>query len=165
MFRFHKGSVAAVASAAAMLVLGGCASSGMGGGQIFQAGKPATPVMFSWKSNDGSIDGTMTATLPNATYQGRFFQITRQTQTDSLGPMWSGWAPGWSDWPYWGDMSAMPMTQFSTVYSGKVIANLTSPSGSRMRCRLHMAQPVSGMSGGGSGECQIAGGPTIQATF
>jgi hypothetical protein len=34
-----------------------------------------------------------------------------------------------------------------------------------MRCRFHLMRPASGMSGGGSGECQGADGETIEATF
>jgi hypothetical protein len=55
--------------------------------------------------------------------------------------------------------------QFSTVYSGKVIANLKNPAGRAMRCRLQLEQPESGMTGGGSGQCQIAGGPAFNASF
>ncbi len=62
-------------------------------------------------------------------------------------------------------MGGFDAVQFTTMYSGKVIATLTSPSGPPMRCRLHMMRPEQGMAGGGAGECQISGGPTIQATF
>jgi hypothetical protein len=34
-----------------------------------------------------------------------------------------------------------------------------------MRCRFHLMRPSSGMAGGGAGECQVAGGETIEATF
>lgn len=47
----------------------------------------------------------MAATLPNAVYQGPFFQITRQIEGDVLTPLWAGWNDGWDDWPYW----AMPI--------------------------------------------------------
>ncbi len=70
MLRMNARGAMAAAIAAAAVLLGGCASSGMGGGEIYQKGRAAEPVLFSWKSNDGSIDGTMTATLPNATYHG-----------------------------------------------------------------------------------------------
>ena len=156
------------AAAAAAILLGGCTSTGMGGGDIVQQGKPAVPVLFSWKSSDGGITGSMTATLPAATYQGRFLQVTRQTQSDALAPMWGDFPTGWSDWSYWG-MGGMGGTydpvQFATIYSGKVIATLKSVTGSQMRCRLHMLKPDQGMSGGGAGECQILGGATIQASF
>ena len=171
-----KRSAAAVAAAAG-LVLAGCTTTGKGGGEIVQKGQPDKPVLFSWKSTDGGITGTMTATLPTATFQGPFLQITQQTRSDAMAPMWGGgWPVGWSDWSYWGygsvagmgGMGMMPgfdPVQFATVYSGKVIANLKSPQGGLMRCRLHMLKPQQGMSGGGTGECQIQGGATIQASF
>ena len=162
----YKTSCVAVLALGASLLLGACASSGTGTGELVRGGKPQA-VPFTWNSTDGGIAGTMAATLPGAVYTGRFVQITRQTQSDVMAPMWGGWAPGWPDWPYWGygGPAAFDVTQFSTVYSGKVIANLSTPTGSNMRCRLHMLQPMQGMAGGGTGECQLYNGPTIQAIF
>jgi hypothetical protein len=34
-----------------------------------------------------------------------------------------------------------------------------------MRCRFHLNEPVSGMRGGGQGECQFNGGHTVDAVF
>lgn len=155
-------------------LLAGCASSGMGGGDIVRAGKPSQPVLFSWQSRDGAISGTMTATLPDATYQGRFMEITQQTVSDDLAPMWDAWPMGWSDWPMEGGwamggmgmgMGGFDMTRFATVYSGRVIANLKDPSGRQMRCRLQLQQPDRGLGGGGDGECQVAGSPSFHASF
>ena len=33
------------------------------------------------------------------------------------------------------------------------------------RCRFELAQPISGKEGGGQGQCQVAGGDTIDAVF
>lgn len=109
----------------------------------------------------------MAATLPDATYQGRFFQITQQTQRQVIDPLWEGWTRGWRDWPYWGfgTYGAYDITQFITRYSGKVVANLQTDAGKRMRCRLHLIAPARGMSGGGEGECQVQGGGTVHAKF
>jgi hypothetical protein len=153
---------AALAGAA---LLNGCTTTGVFGADLVKNGRAAEPVLFSWKSNDGAIDGTMTATLPDATYQGRFMQVTRQVDSDTLAPMWTGWQDGWSDWPMAGMPGMFDATQYSTVYSGRVIANLKSPGGALMRCRFRMAHPDAGMSGGGTGECQMAGGATVQASF
>jgi hypothetical protein len=163
----HNATWLAALAVGTSLLLGACATSGTGSGELIRSSKPAQAVPFAWKSTDGGITGTLTATLPGGAYSGRFVQVTRQTQSDAMVPMWGGWQPGWSDWPYWGYGSpvAFDATQFTTVYSGKVIANLSSPSGSLMRCRLHMLQPAQGMAGGGMGECQILNGATIQATF
>lgn len=163
--------IAALGAVCATAALGGCASSGIIGADLVKNGRAVDPVLITWASKDGSIDGTMTATLPDATYQGRFMQITRKVDSDTLAPMWSGWTTGWSDWPGAGPgwamapMAPMDAMQFSTVYSGKTIANLKSPGGKLMRCRFQMTRPDAGMSGGGTGECQMAGGATVQATF
>ena len=114
------------ASALALIVLAGCTTTGLGRGEMTAKDKPAEPVLFSWKSTDGGMSGTMVATLPDATYTGKFLQITRQTQRETLAPMWNGWNEGWNDWPYWTQPYPAPYdaTQFITYYSGKVVANL-----------------------------------------
>ena len=148
--------------------LAGCTSSGMGGGQLTGAGAHDEPVTFSWQSTDGGMSGPMTATLPGAIFQGRFFQITRQTQGETLSPLWDHWRSGWYDWPYWGGPSlpAYPTSQFITYYSGKVVATLESADKQqRMRCRFHLVKPIRGMAGGGEGECQLTGGRVVQAVF
>ncbi|WP_077000092.1 hypothetical protein [Variovorax sp. KK3] len=150
---------------AAAALLGACTTTGTFGGDVVRNGRATTPVQFSWQSKDGSIDGTMTAKLPDATYQGRFMQVTRQVDSDTLAPMWAGWPNAWSDWPMGGMPGMMDATQFSTVYSGRVIANLKSPGGALLRCRFQMTQPDAGMGGGRTGECQGVGGSVIQATF
>ena len=165
--RFHRRLLGAALIASATVLLGACATSGMGGGELTARGKATQPVLFAWKSDDGGIRGTMVATLPDATYRGRFFQITQQTQRSTILPLWDGWQQGWYDWPYWSDGVDGPdvAMQFITRYSGKVVANLRTDAGARMRCRLHMASPSRGMAGGGEGECQIAGGATVAARF
>lgn len=125
------------------------------------------PVMFYWTSKDGTLSGTMRATLAGDIFQGRFFQITQQTRAETLTPLWAHWRDGWNDWPYWGHSALQPYpgTQFITHYSGKVVATLESAEGERMRCRFHLVEPTRGMSGGGEGECQLSGDKVIQASF
>ena len=155
------------ASALVFMVIAGCTTTGIGHGELTALGKPAEPVLFSWTSMDGGISGTMMAKLPDAVYEGKFFQITRQTQSVTLAPMWNGWIEGWGDWPYRRHAYPYPYTatQFITHYSGKVVANLETSDGQHMRCRFHLANPASGMTGGGQGECQLSGGRSINATF
>lgn len=157
---------------ASLAVVGGCTTMGTGQGEVSRHHRPGAPAHFTWKSTDGGQQGTMTATLRHAVYRGRFFQITRQTRRETLAPLWLGWNDGWSDWPYWGGPFAdgafqggYDTTQFVTYYSGKVLANLSSPAGGRMRCRFLLFSPAAGMTGGGQGECQLLGGRTIDATF
>jgi hypothetical protein len=72
---------------------------------------------------------------------------------------------GWNDWPYWSRPTLGPYNpvRFTRVYSGKVVANLRDVGGRSMRCRFHLDDPARGMSGGGLGECQLAGGRSIDA--
>lgn len=148
-------------------LLAACTTTGTGGGQVAVAGGQDQPVAFTWTSTDGGISGSMTAALPGQTFQGRFFQITKQTRSEVLAPLWVHWRHGWHDWPYWGHPfgAPYPTTQFITHYSGKVVATLESTGNQRMRCRFHMVDPVRGMSGGGEGQCQLSDGRTVQATF
>ena len=147
--------------------LSACTSSGIGGGQLMGADARHEPVTFSWLSTDGGMSGTMTAALPGAVFEGRFFQITRQTRGEVLSPLWDHWHSGWYDWPYWNSPfpPAYPTAQFITYYSGKVVATLASADQQRMRCRFHLAGPAQGMSGGGEGECQLSDGRVVQAVF
>jgi hypothetical protein len=150
-----------------LTALSACTTTGTGGGQLSGAGAPDAPVAFTWKSTDGGISGTMTASLPDAVYQGRFFQITQQTRAEVLNPLWLHWHSGWDDWPYWGrPMAPMyPTTQFITYYSGKVVATLEAEGQQHMRCRFHLVEPARGMSGGGEGECQLSAGRLVRAVF
>ncbi len=159
--------VALVAAGAALLLSACGTMSGMGGGDLVEAGKPAEPVLISWTSDDDALSGTMVATLPDRTYSGPFFEITQQTREETLAPLWGGWNEGWDDWSYWVNTpdEEYTVSHFITHYSGKVVANLSASDGSRMRCRLHLLKPVSGMAGGGEGECQVAGDGAIQARF
>jgi hypothetical protein len=144
------------------LILGACTTLGTGTGSTSPGDQP---VKFSWISKDGSVTGTMSATLANGTaFSGPYLELTQEAQTTQLSPMWSGWSPGWRDWGYGGFMG-YPMDANTTNYSGKVVANLQGPSAGRMRCRFNLNDPSSGMSGGGQGKCQIAGGAEIDAVF
>jgi hypothetical protein len=140
----------------------GCTTMGTGSGSTPSG---ASPISFNWKSSD-SVSGTMSAALASGqTYSGQFFQITRETTVDGVGPLWSGWYPGWrrrGGWDYW---DASPTPDFITHYTGRVVANLAAPSGEHMRCNFQLAHPSDGMAGGGSGQCQMPGGETIDATF
>ncbi|WP_404714336.1 hypothetical protein [Sphingomonas sp. MMS24-J13] len=105
----------------------------------------------------------MTASLSNGeTYQGPYFQITRETHADTLSPLWFGWEGRgrWRGWSGWG-----PDEITSTTYSPRVFANLQKPSGEHMRCRFTLARPGSGMAGGGQGRCQLADGTVIDTDF
>jgi hypothetical protein len=81
----------------------GCTTMGIGTGSTPSGANAAT---FNWKSSDG-VSGTINATLSGGkTYSGQYFQITKDTTVDSIGPLWAGWG-GWGGrggrgWGYWG---------------------------------------------------------------
>lgn len=166
--------VFAVAAVAAV-GLGGCAihSSGLGGGDLVTKKNGDEPVLLSWQSTDGGISGSMDLTLPDATYQGRFVQITHDVRESTLAPMWTGWGGAyWGDWTYndWNYGSGpwdgpVDFDNFSRYYSGKVVANLRDAGGQWMRCRFQLDDPSRGISGGGDGQCQLAVGKTIHAVI
>jgi hypothetical protein len=144
------------------LALAACTTMGTGSGS---ASSGSGPVSFNWKSKDGGVTGTMSATLSGGSvYTGPYLEITQTAQSSQFYPMWSGWTPGWNDWGYglpgWGYG-----TGNTTTYTGKVVANLQGPGSQRMRCRFDLNDPLAGMGGGGQGKCQVAGGVTVDATF
>jgi hypothetical protein len=151
--------IAAVAGVA--LTALACTSMGTGTGSVTPGN---TPVSFDWTSKDGGTTGTMSATIGNgASFSGPFLQMTSSVRTDALEPMWGGgWRRGWGDWGGWG---SFPDTEFSTRYSGKVVANLKGPDSQQLRCRFNLNDPAAGMGGGGQGECQFTGGRTVDAVF
>jgi len=136
----------------------GCTTTGTGFGS---AAFGANPTTFSWKSSDGR-SGTMSATLSDGTsYTGPYFQITSHTPIQSIAPLFDGWYSGWDETNW--NVGASP--DFIAQYTGRVLANLASPSGSRMRCEFQLLYPSNGMYGGAKGECQLPDGKTIDAKF
>jgi hypothetical protein len=142
-----------------LLLAAGCTTMGTGYGSTAVG---TNPVRFDWKSSDG-LDGTMYATLSDGSvYAGAYFQVTDTTTDDTLGPLWDGWGPGWGfgGWENWDTGS-----DFTTHYTGRIVANLVDPEGKHIRCKFRLVQPSSGMAGGGQGDCQLPDGKTIEASF
>ncbi len=96
------------------------------------------------------------------TYEGKFYQITKESRIDAVGPLWDLWYPGWYGWPYWGPASSYT---FIEHYTGHVVANLAGSNGQRMRCQFRLLRSSQGMKGGGQGQCQLPSGQTIDAEF
>jgi hypothetical protein len=141
------------------VISSGCTTMGTGFGSTPSGASPTT---FSWKSSDG-VSGTMNATISDGTtYSGRYFQITGDTTVDSVTPLWEGWHSGWRGAAFW---DAGPTPEFITHYTGRVVANLAASGSTHMRCKFQLVHPNSGMAGGGSGQCQLPDGTTIDASF
>jgi hypothetical protein len=143
-------------------IAAGCTNTGTGFGSTLSGASRTT---FSWWSSDG-VSGTLIASVSDGkTYSGRYFQITKDTTVDTIGPLWAGWAgrEGVSGgWDYWG-VDASPY--FITHYTARVVANLAGPGGSHMRCQLQLIHPADGMNDGAVGQCQLPDGTTIDANF
>jgi len=141
----------------ALGLLGACTTMGTGSGSL-----GSQPVSFAWKSTVGGTTGRMSATLTDGrTFSGPYLQVTSEARTDDFAPMWIGWGYGWRDW----DREPYPDTEFTTLYSNRVMANLKSSDGQRMRCHFDLSHPSEGMSGGGLGQCQLQNGGTVDAVF
>ena len=161
-FKTTKRAVARSIALSAVLCVGialsACTSMGTGSGSVSQSD---TPVAFAWKSADGGTTGTMSATLGGRqTFSGPYLQITKEVRNEDFGPLWAGWPYGWGDWENFG-----PYEQYVTEFSDRVIANLQTADGQRMRCRFNLNTPLDGMTGGGQGDCQLKNGRSVVAVF
>jgi hypothetical protein len=141
----------------------GCESIGSGVGE---SATGEVKAHFTWKQSDPG-SGTLTATVfkqngSEETYEGKFYQITNNSQIDTLGPLWHPWHPGWTGWAYW---DSAPDYALITHYTGHVLANLAGPDGKRMRCEFQLIRATEGMKGGGEGQCQLPSGKAIKADF
>jgi hypothetical protein len=146
-----------------VIVTTGCTSTGSGTGGSDSGDVQAN---FTWKQSEAT-SGTLTARVSGKngseeTYQGKFYQITSNTQVETLGPLWHPWHAGWTGWTYW---DPEPSDAFVTHYTGHVLANLAGPDGKRIRCEFQLLRADEGMRGGGEGQCQLPSGKTIRADF
>ena len=160
-------TVAAACLATATSILAGCSTSGTAEGALIPAQPPfatderqpvagldSADVVFSWESSTlNPLRGDINTTLPDGrTFSGTYFQVTQTVSERDFGPMWEGWGP------YWGydDFDG-----YVVFYSGRVVANLKSPDGERMRCQFVLAEPTDGLAGGGEGSCLLHDGTRI----
>jgi hypothetical protein len=143
------------------LIFVACESTGVGTGVSPTGNMTAT---FTWEEAEPT-SGKMAATvvLPDGTqqrYQGKYYQITRDSRMETITDLWQPWGPHWGGWPYWGPE---PSESFITHYTGQVVANLGGPNGERMRCHFRLLRSDEGMKGGAQGMCQLPLGNTIRA--
>ena len=161
----------AVGLTVAAALIAGCTASGTIKGRLTRTGGAPTPITMSYRSERFSQNGTLRATLPDGeSFDGRYLEVTSDTDAETLDPYWGGWGVGWAGWGPWTDdygpwIAGEDVPTFVRNYSGKVIATLLGNRGSRMRCRFRLAAPEQGMSGGGVGECEVSGGAKIAAEF
>lgn len=136
----------------------GCSTTGTGFGS---AASGTEWITFRWRSSDAH-SGTMSAVSSDGTHlTGRYLQILRNTPMTSVAPLFDGWKSGWDE-THW-NLGASP--EFIREYTGRVVSNLASPGGLRMRCEFRLTYPPNGMRGGGNGRCQMSNGNVIGASF
>ena len=158
------------------IALSACTTMGTGSGSVSPGGAPVT---FSWKSTDGGLTGTMSATLADKrTFSGSYVESTRQASTADVDSSWMrrdrswvDWGGDWADSGSWADSggwdgwSPFPEDWYATRHSSNMIANLQAVDGQRMRCNFQLNTPLDGMGGGGQGKCQLENGQSVDAVF
>jgi len=146
-----------------MVFCAACSHSGAGEGTLEV---PATsggsvakgPVSFTWQSKSDASNGAIQAKLPDGSdFKGTYLQMTSEATEDDYDMYYGAWRD-----PVWGaPWYRGPEEGFVKQYSGRVVAHLQSDQGERMRCAFTLADPVSGMTGGGEGDCQISNKETV----
>ena len=149
----------------ALATLGiGCSHAGSGQGELESssagsgsAGAEASKgaIAFTWHSGADASKGEIEATTPgHGTFEGTYLQPTSTTETTAVDPYYGAWTdPGWGVGMPW---FIGPMDNFTTQYSGKALAHLRAPDGTRMRCTFDLRDPPKGMAGGAEGDCQLS---------
>lgn len=138
----------------------GCATSGVGSGQVIAPGKPGAEgeAMFVWEADADATEGTIRVALPDGrVFRGRFVQSTSATTAQGFGP-----DEGLYGAPYrWDGATAGGSDVFVRTHSGRVLAQLDGPGEERMRCRFVLARPEAGPASGGIGDCELSTGERI----
>jgi hypothetical protein len=152
--------------------LGACSGTGVAVGRVADPSQQdEDAVMFVWKTKPVSrLKGSIATVLPDGSeFKGSWVELvqTRPAPPDYQRPqLWMGWQP------YWQELqrtrhSTLPLDEGATgvvkVYTGKVLANLRSSDGKRnMSCQFTLDEPKAGLTGGGTGNCQLHDGSVIQ---
>lgn len=138
-----------------------CSHEGTGTGILEKPGASAGsetaagPVEFIWRSGSDPSQGQVEAIASDGRkFVGTYIEPKTQAWLDAYGPYWDAWTSvswGVADPWFVGTQDA-----FVTTYSGKALAHLASPDGTRMRCIFLLRDPAAGMAGGGEGDCQLS---------
>jgi hypothetical protein len=153
---------------ASMLAMTACSTTGTAVGKLDEPTGKKEAVTLLWKSDATNPDrGQISGTLPDGThYSGKYFEVIKTAEADVYRPAWEGWTPYWSGWAYRGYIGPareLDWPTFVEIYTGRVIANMTSDDHqTRLRCRFSIDDPRAGLVGGGSGECQLSNGEAIK---
>ena len=135
-------------------------------------------------SSDEAYGGVVNITLgpEGERFRGNFVRINNESQGKAIrGNIMSSWVtlwdqnhkPGEADPWMRGTVDAPASREAGSGwdfylrkhYSGQVIAFLNGDRGNGIRCRMELKNRAEGMSGGGSGECEVSDGSHIRIRF
>ncbi|MDB4989335.1 MAG: hypothetical protein JWN04_4513, partial [Myxococcaceae bacterium] len=132
--------------AVSWLGLAGCHYQGSGTA-LLRAPTPSEPggmksqgqIVFKWQSRGDSSNGQIQAALPDGRrFSGTFVQPTTTDWNSNYSPYYNSWSGPWGmNRPWYGG----PRSSFAVQYSGKALAHLDGPDGSRMRCEFSLFRP------------------------
>ena len=129
------------------------------------------PVPFSFEAASAKR-GTMSTALGDGgeQFHGSYVRVEASTKDHLVTEIYDGFsAPEWQVWEHDPDggwtATGVSFGAFAHFYTGKVVATLAGNRGSSMRCQLTLREPESGLSGGGSGGCQVSSGGTLRLEF
>jgi len=130
---------------------------------------PKQMVTIAWEATGPTV-GDMTFTLGKGgeRYRGSYLLIQKTKVGSNAQNLYDVWAqPVWvgahptAAWfePGWG------FDTFVQHYDGRVVVGLKGDKGDSARCRFTLTNTDAGMPGGGTGECQISDGGSLDVHF
>jgi hypothetical protein len=135
------------------------------------SGLPEQRVTIAWESGTPTT-GNMTFTLGRGgqRYIGSYLLIEQTTSHVSVQPLYNIWdtgsfnhwsAPGVGPWfePGWA------MSTWMEHYDGRVVVGLHGNRDGNARCHFRLSNTEVGMPGGGTGECQVDDGGSLDVRF
>ncbi len=146
-----------------------CATTGTATGELHDtsAAQKPTSVTFIWKADAETPErGSIQGNLPDGKhYAGRYYEVAENVPEQVYANAWGGSEPYWPDWPVTSPKRADKMNwdTFAATYTGRVIATLSpNADGPTIRCRFNLNAPSAGLARGGTGECKLSDGQTIE---
>ena len=141
-----------------LALAGGCATTGSMSGLIADPGRPAQSVALGYRLDRSGDSGYLSLTLPGGeSFNGPLARI---------GPTGAAAAPGLDldfsvvDWGFTADDWT-----FGPTDTDKAVALLQGNRGGKIRCRFTLLYPDGGIPSGGTGQCEVSNGETIDVKF
>jgi len=136
-----------------------------------KSGDQPQKIIIAWESESENT-GSMTFTLGpgGQRFVGPYMLLETTVQHVETQPLYSLWdSPNFSSWaasdsddwfsPGWG------VTAWVDHYDGRVVSGLHGNRGGSARCHFTLSDTAAGLTGGGSGECQLSDGGLLKADF